>query len=324
MNVNHKSIAVKSFLLAIGLFFIIGLGGCAPNGNLLREPKETNQALQPLAISPTALPSPTSTHTQTLTPTIEVTPTPSINIGSTKTSPVDGMELMYVPAGNFTMGSDRETNEKPAHEVTLDAFWIDKFEVTNAQFQNCVKDGNCDPPKSLKYFNKEEYQNHPVVFVNWYQANNYCQWAGRRLPTEAEWEMAARGPNSWIYPWGDDKPNEDQANYNQNKDNESGSSAVGSFPNGMSIFGVMDLAGNVYEWVNDWYAEDYYSSDTTWINPQGPTDGDKKVLRGGSLIDNQYALRSANRDGYPPEGSPGVGLLEEFFGFRCAESISTP
>jgi formylglycine-generating enzyme required for sulfatase activity len=234
------------------------------------------------------------------------------------------MEMMYVPAGNFTMGSDRETNEKPAHEVTLDAFWIDKYEVTNAQYQNCVDAGSCDLPKSLEYFNNEDYQNHPVVFVNWYRADSYCDWAGRRLPTEAEWEFAARGPNGWTYPWGDDQPTEDLVNYFQNREGESGSTAVGSYPKGMSFFGVMDLAGNAYEWVNDWYAEDYYSSEIIWINPQGPTQGEKKVLRGGSWIDNQYALRSADRDGFPAEGSPGTGFMEEFFGFRCAESISTP
>jgi formylglycine-generating enzyme required for sulfatase activity len=336
MSANKKNISLKQFpenqvlfaktrfpfWIGIGFLILIVLAGCSAAANFSNESTESSATQQPVIPTQTTQPSIVPTQTQTLAPTIEVTPTPSLRIGSTKISPVDQMEMMYIPAGNFMMGNDAETNERPAHTVTLDAFWMDKFEVTNAQFQNCVNEGNCDLPKSLEYFDKEEYQNHPVVFVNWYRANRYCEWAGRRLPTEAEWEMAARGPNAWTYPWGDDKPAYNLANYDQQV--QSGTRAVGSYPHGASVFGVMDLAGNVYEWVNDWYAADYYSSETIWINPQGPAQGDKKGLRGGSWIDSGLGLRSANRDGFSAEGSAGAGYMEEFFGFRCAESAASP
>src|SRR5690606_10334403 len=115
-------------------------------------------------------------------------PTAEFRVGSTRISEIDGMELAYVPAGSFIMGDNQHTRENPEHEVMLDAFWMDKYEVTNAQYQQCVDTGACVLPKNLEYFNVAAYQNHPVVYVNWYHAEAYCIWAGRRLPSEAEWE----------------------------------------------------------------------------------------------------------------------------------------
>ena len=244
--------------------------------------------------------------------TAAVTKTPS---PITKVSEKDGMEQVYVPAGAFTMGSNENYDEEqPVHEVYLDGYWMDKFEITNAQYAKCVSAGECTNPSNTRYYENSQYVNHPVVYVSWHNANDYCTWAGRRLPSEAEWEKAARGTDGRVYPWGNESPSASLLNYNSNK---GGTTEVGSYPSGASPYGALDMAGNVWEWVTDWYGEDYYSKSPA-ENPTGPSSGDRRVLRGGSWDVNDRSVRSASRSW----GSPVNSIYN--VGFRCASSEAAP
>jgi formylglycine-generating enzyme required for sulfatase activity len=232
--------------------------------------------------------------------------------------------MVYVPAGTFTMGSDDSDpdateDEKPQHTVYLDAFWIDRTEVTNAQYRRCVDDGACRSPSKTSsdthdsYYGASKFDDYPVIWVDWEQANAYCTWAGKRLPTEAEWEKAARGTDRRIYPWGEGIDC-NHANYG----GCAGDTAqVASYPQGASPYGVLDMAGNVWEWVADWYAEDYYANSPD-RNPQGPGSGERRVLRGGSWLGDERVVRAALRS------SGGPSLARGDLGFRCARSGSGP
>jgi formylglycine-generating enzyme required for sulfatase activity len=198
-----------------------------------------------------------------------------------------GAVMVLVPAGEFPMGSNRgETYEQPVHQVNLDAYYIDKYEVTNKLYKACVDDGQCDAPRQLfffeaapnkLYFGVSEYDNFPVVFVDWNMAKAFCQWRGARLPTEAEWEKAALGDTGNSYPWGMDLDCQ-KANYQKcvNRTSE-----VGAYPDGVSPYGLYDMTGNVWEWVSDWYADNYYANSPA-KNPTGPITGQSRVIRGGS------------------------------------------
>lgn len=199
---------------------------------------------------------------------------------------------VFVPAGEFLMGSaaddaDADDNEKPQHTVYLDAFWIDRVEVTNAMYARCVKAKACAPPlqdtseRRKRYYGNPEYANYPVIYVSWEAAQAYCQWAGGRLPTEAEWEKAARGIDGRQYPWGDEPLNCTHSNSGIRGCCVGDTTAVGSYPSGASPYGALDMAGNVYEWVADWYDREYYSRSPA-RNPAGPAAGEKRVIRGGS------------------------------------------
>jgi formylglycine-generating enzyme required for sulfatase activity len=221
------------------------------------------------------------------------------------------MVMAYVPAGPFEMGSDSgESDEKPVHTVTLDAFWIDEHEMTNGMYDLCVQAGKCDPPNG-SYFAIYEYADNPVVYVTWYDTLNYCEWAGARLPTEAEWEKAARGGlEGKIYPWGDESPVCTLATKSgaQYKSCSGQTAAVKSFaPNG---YGLYDMAGNVWEWVSSLYKQyPYRSDDGRELNVIG-----SRVMRGGAWDTYEYSLRAANRDRNDP-GNDYVNV-----GFRCARS----
>ncbi|NLI41381.1 MAG: SUMF1/EgtB/PvdO family nonheme iron enzyme, partial [Caldisericales bacterium] len=174
----------------------------------------------------------------------------------------DEMLMVYVPAGEFEMGDeDGALDEQPVHTVYLDEYWIDQTEVTNGQYERCVAADSCTVPKSSysstrdSYYGNRSYADYPVIYVDWNQADAYCKWAGGRLPTEAEWEKASRGTDGRDYPWGD-SIDENHANYDGNIGD---TSEVGRYPKGASPYGALDMAGNVWEWVSDWYAEDYYS-----------------------------------------------------------------
>ncbi|MBP7042697.1 MAG: SUMF1/EgtB/PvdO family nonheme iron enzyme [Chloroflexi bacterium] len=230
----------------------------------------------------------------------------------------DGMVMVFIPAGEFPMGTsdeqrtrlidehiwDKNWNESelPLHTVYLDAYWIDQTEVTNGQYALCVADGPCQEPRFLKsatrdsYFGNPEFQNYPVVYVDWTMAKAYCTWAGRRLPTEAEWEKAARGADGRLYPWGNEIDNT-RANFTGSGSEGGDTTAVGSFIEGASPYGVLDMAGNVWEWVADEYAQRYYYNSPS-ENPPGPTlTGTRYTVRGGSWDGTVNSMRIAHRYG---------------------------
>lgn len=251
--------------------------------------------------------------TATLIPATTYTPTPFPSV--TRLSPKDGMVLVYIPAGDFIMGSsDTEvktfSDERPEHRVYLDAFWIDKTQVTNTMYALCVNTGVCSysvSPEINPRFTNPAFANHPVVYVTWEDAITYCTWEGGQLPTEAEWEKAARGPYGFQYPWGHTHPNPSLVNSNNTVGD---TTPVGSYPDGQSFYGVLDMDGNVREWVADWYNNSYYKG-SPYKNPQGPSEGTERVLKGASYQDPYLFSRATNRLSHFP-GSPGM-----YRGFRC-------
>jgi len=229
-----------------------------------------------------------------------------------------GITMVEVPAGAFLMGSDPEldphafADEMPPHRVYLDAFRISRYEITNAQYALCVSAKSCELPDNLVYYGDQDYADHPVVFVSWRDAQAFCDWIGGRLPTEAEWEYAARGPQGWAYPWGDEFDCSRGNFGGQGCDGYAGTAPVGSFESGASWRGVQDLAGNVWEWVADWYAA--YPAEAQ-ENPGGPESGDYKVLRGGLWNEMWDCARSANRFHYGPDARY-EGLLPSVPNYR--------
>lgn len=225
----------------------------------------------------------------------------------------DGAPMVFVPAGEFLMGSDI-LNEQPEHTVYLDDFWIDKYEVTNGNYQKCVEEGGCSDRLRegsnihRPYYGDPAFDNFPVNQVTWAEANQYCQWAGKRLPTEAEWEKAARGTDGRIFPWGNEW---DASVVHSNQSNFQDTVEVGSFPEGASPYGAMDMAGNLWEWVNDWYSETYYAESPD-PNPTGPAEGNIKVIRGGGYGGFDAGMRVSVRRG---DLLPSESLM--FVGFRC-------
>lgn len=227
--------------------------------------------------------------------------------------------MVHVPGGTFLMGSDptKDTNalsaEQPQHQVTLSSFWIDYTEVTNAMYAVCVSNGICTPSSRAndRNFNGNDY---PVVSVSWYDANNYCQWIGGRLPTEAQWEYAARGNDGRLYPWGNDTPTCALARYNSC---DGRTVPVSSFsPAGDSWVGAADMAGNIWEWAADWYDRSYYQISPA-NEPTGPTSDTTKVLRGGSWFNNAASLRVANRSYSDPDNR------DSSIGFRCVVPLGS-
>ncbi len=234
----------------------------------------------------------------------------------------DGAPMVLVPAGEFTMGSnDGSDDEKPVHQVYLDAYYLDKYEVTVKQYAKFLEATGFNGPPMWPTMDQPSHQKRPIVNVDWSDASNYCEWAGKRLPTEAEWEKAARGTDGRIYPWGNEPPNTLRANYGQEKwNNHDALVPVGQLKDGKSPYGIYDLAGNVWEWVSDWYDPDYYTTSPPQ-NPKGPKNGKYRVLRGGSWDLAPEHLRSTRRDFNVPLAptyeSPAYRNFNS--GFRCAK-----
>ena len=277
----------------------------------------------------------------TLAPPMEAPgPAGVLEAGDTQTRIRDGMVMVYVPAGQFKMGSSQE---QPVHTVALDAFWADQTEVTNAQFSTFLNEQGNQVEEGVRwlepgagrwgivYGHLEEndgvfhprtgYEDYPVIEVSWYGAAAYCAWTGARLPTEAEWEYAARGPQAWIYPWGNTfdglRVNYCDASCLQDwrdtdfDDRFAQWAPVGSYPGATSWCGALDMAGNVWEWVSDWWSEDYYARSPT-ENPQGPDSGTIRVARGGSWFDESWQVSASYRAGLTPSS-----YRMHWVGFRC-------
>lgn len=231
-----------------------------------------------------------------------------------QTSPVDGATLVFIPPGEFMMGSDEsdpeaDSDEQPQHTVYLDAFWMDRTEVTNDMYRKCVQAGSCSEPAHSRRYTSLGHANHPALGISWDQAVAYCTWAGRRLPTEAEWEKAARGTDGRLYPWGMETPDPSRLNFDHVVDD---TTEVGSYPAGASPYGVLDMAGNVWEWAADGYDEDYYAQSPA-ENPTGGDSVNRRVLRGGSWNTQAHNVRVTNRFW----AFPGRNDTD---GFRCALS----
>lgn len=265
--------------------------------------------------------------TKTPQPVLTQNPIISPEANPTSFREADRMSLVEIPAGKVWIGCDENNNagfscwgdELPLHQVSVDAFVIDKFEVTNAQYTLCVTNGACAVPYYQRsatrpdYYSNEEYANYPKVAVSWFEASDYCEWAGGRLPTEAEWVRAARGGDKRVYPWGDETPDCLKANTldeNTGKLCLGDTAPVGSYPEGASPFGVMDMVGNAWEWTADWYHKDYYSLSPE-LNPQGPEQGVNKVVHGGGF-DYGWKL---SRIAYTTDHDPAEHKIG--FGFRC-------
>jgi eukaryotic-like serine/threonine-protein kinase len=231
-----------------------------------------------------------------------------------KLSQKDGMAQVLVPAGEFTMGRDgKPFQSSPPHLVYLDAFWMDQVEVSNALYEKCVGDDGCSPPAIClnPYYGNWIYRDYPVVYVNWFQAHAYCKWAGRRLPTEAEWEKAARGTDNRRYPWGNSDPTPRLANYAESLISEP--VPVGRYPLGASPYGALNMVGSVREWVADWYDINYYF-ESSYMNPRGPETGAERSMRSGAYDADANEILTTSRYKHQP-GSAGLSR-----DFRCAES----
>jgi len=223
----------------------------------------------------------------------------------------DGAPAVLIPAGKFVMGDDENS---PRREMFLDAFYMDRYEITVARYGNFLKaTGKLNEPDDFPESDLKKFGDFPVVGVNWHGANNYCRWAGKRLPTEAEWEKAARGEDGRNYPWGLDEPTSAHARFGVSSRKPvypDGVSRVGTHPRGMGPFGMYDLAGNAWEWVADWYSTSFPRGESQ--NPKGPDSGTAKVIRGGGWMDPADRITATKRMYLNPNESM------EDTGFRCA------
>jgi formylglycine-generating enzyme required for sulfatase activity len=335
---NKKKTTILPVILLISIFILSACGQSAPSVTETPVSIFTFTSVPPTA---TEMPVPATKTPVPATSKATIVPVPILDIGSTEISPKDDMILLYVPQGKFLMGSTyadalASADEKPQHSVTLKAFWIDQTEVTNAMYAKCVADSACIKPiykgsnTRPSYYGNSEFDHYPVLFVDWDMANSYCSWAGRELPTEAQWEKAASWNDlkqeKYIYPWGNDF-NGSIVNFcdknctfdGADKNSDDGfvdTSPVKNYPDGISPYGAYDMAGNVFEWVNDWYQSDYYATlGDNASNPQGPASGDSRVLRGGSWYDFDFIVGSALRSRDNPT------VANDFIGFRCARSL---
>jgi serine/threonine-protein kinase len=356
---RRRNIALVFVAGALVLFVLLWMASQSDVVNLISETPTISEM-------PIITPVSTTTESWTFTPELTLTPSETVAIiptesptmlspSATAISFFDQAPQVYIPAGEFSMGSNRNYEEKPVHIVYLDAYWIDQYEVTNAMFTAFVKATgyrtDAESAKRSKVWartngktveettwvdgaswrhptganNITGLENHPVVQVSWNDAAAYCEWVGRRLPTEAEWEKAARGTDERWFPWGkefncafgnyDDETNIDR--YVVGCDGFPRTAPVDSFPAGKSPYGVYNMSGNVWEWVADWYSETYYS-ESPYANPPGPIRGAYRVARGGSWFSEMKFLYISYRDG--EENDPSY--RDDILGFRCAQDAT--
>lgn len=313
-------IALGVFGVAVIILALIFKGGFGKSTPTQSDDASLNPISSPLPAltSVPVLP----TETPTSQPPSDTPTSPPVDTVTSTALPdeiVDemGIPMRLVQAGEFKMGSNgNEPDEEPSHTVYLDSFYMDKYEVTNVSYSACVSAGTCVLPKqtnsfrNANYFGNAQFDNYPVIYVDWFMAKTYCEWRQARLPTEAEWEKAARGPNSTTYPWGEgiDCTRENYGGCGRD------TNVVGSYESGKSFYGLYDMAGNVWEWVADWYSADYYKNSPA-ANPLGPSAGTQRVMRGGSWADLGSSSRSANRHSNDPL-SYGNSV-----GFRCVRDV---
>ena len=337
-------------LILLGVFVIIGVTMLDFQARDRAKSMSITSSVTDVSISPSITLSVTRSPmtpsltilspTETLMLSATITSTPSI--GSTLVSDTDGMTLVYIPEGEFEMGGSDDFKYL-GHLVYLNAYWMDQTEVTNAMFAEFLNQQGNQVEGGTTWLDtgnenalieqigedwqaKSGFENHPVIEVSWYGARAYCKWVGRRLPTEAEWEKAARGENGYIYPWGDEfycnRGNFDDETIidgdviyqNEGCDSHSRTAQVGSFASGASTYKILDMAGNVWEWVADWYDMDYYN-DSPSDNPIGPDLGNYRVRRGGSWSSTDWYVRTIYRNRL----DPFITLDDQ--GFRCAMDV---
>jgi formylglycine-generating enzyme required for sulfatase activity len=262
--------------------------------------------------------SPTISSSETLNPnpTSEITSAIPSNTSDISDSSefVDekGVTMRLVSAGEFSMGSGSgDSDEVPVHTVFLDGYYIDKYEVTNALYKACVIASACYEPHDISNYASSQYADHPIIFVDWAMAKTYCKWRSAKLPTEAQWEKAARGTDERTYPWGEGIDCS-KANY---LGCSGSTSSVMTYQSGISPYGVYDMAGNVWEWVADWYSETYYGTSAT-ENPTGPDSGTLRVLRSGAWNLGADVIRTSLRNAKPPSA------FDNDIGFRCARDAN--
>lgn len=309
------------------------LAACATSASAQDQPAT---ATSPATDTPAPTPSPTVTATSTPLPS--PMPTPSATPLPERVVDAHGVTMVLIPDGEFIMGSEEGfPDEAPTHKVYLDSFYIDLTEVTNSQYRACVEAGVCQPPRRTdcctedpnqyiawpSYFDNLEFDDYPVIFISWYDAHDFCEWRGARLPTEAEWEKAARGTDGQPYPWGDEDPSPELLNFYWlpgafDAQPRNTTAPVGSYPLGASPYGVLDMLGNVYQWVYDIYDPDYYSY-SPYANPTGPEEGTFRVTRGGSFYNQAFRNRASNRNhAFIPASS-----VHFDGGARCAKDAPT-
>jgi len=335
---NYQSLIRPARIFFLFVFLLTACSAAPAAGQTAaQEPTKENappaqSVEEPTVLSPTAA-APAATEVPQQPREVPVEPTQS----NFRISEVDQMEQIYIPAGDFFMGSDdseakltveggRAYPEIPIHTVYLDGYWFDKFEVTNRQYSLCVDAGVCKKPNYVRsytrehYYDNPEFANYPVLYVDWFMSQEYCKWAGRRLPNEAEWEKAARGDDKRKYAWGNEKVDGTRANFcdincpkvhaNPNYDDGSADTAeVGSYPAGASFYGIMDMSGNAWEWTTS--KPRPYPYDATDGREDYDTNNER-VWRGGPWSNGEWWTRATLR--YRSVPTYWYGNL----GFRCA------
>jgi sulfatase modifying factor 1 len=307
---DNQTVGISSrskFVLPVilGGVVIICIAGIAIGIGLILSPSSTPTA---------ALASPVSNPPSTLISSL------TSQVNKTEISDSKGVLMRLVPSGSFSMGyktGDPDTGETTVHTVNVSAFYMDKYLVSNGLYVLCVSAGACQPPvdsssaTQSSYYSNSSYRSYPVIYVNWDMANVYCTWRGARLPSEAEWEKAARGLDGRLYPWGNAAPDSTRANFNGTD-----TTRVDHFENGKSPYGIYDMAGNVWEWVADWYQANYYPTlGNNASDPLGPDSGTGRVIRGGAWWKSSGgSIRSTLRNNSDPS------MTYNYVGFRCARS----